>query len=155
MVSLEAFHLIDDQVNVLRQLVSALVPGGSLCVAWVEFFWEAGLFESFAAAFSRLGVEWGSTANLAVVDLERLAATVAAEFGLEYGSRYVDVPQHLSLVQIANYLSTISKAETLSSLSKARLRHTMLRRFRQADVPEELAGSSRYVAKFVRRHAGG
>jgi SAM-dependent methyltransferase len=154
-ISLEAFHLIDDQANELRRLVSELVLGGSLCVAWVEFFWEAGLFESFADVFSRLGVEWGSNANLAVVDLERLTATGAPEFELEYGVRYVDVPERLSLVQIANYMSSTSKAEALSRLSKARLRRAMLRRFRQASVPEEIAGSSRYVAEFARTHADG
>jgi SAM-dependent methyltransferase len=154
-ISLEAFHLINDQANELRRLVSELAPDGSLCVAWVEFFWEAALFESYADAFSRLGVEWGSSANLAVVDVERLAATVAPEFELECGVRYVDVPGRLSLIQIANYMSSTSKAESLSRLSKARLRHAMLRRFRRAGVPEEVAGSSRYVAEFVHTHSGG
>jgi 2-polyprenyl-3-methyl-5-hydroxy-6-metoxy-1,4-benzoquinol methylase len=152
-ISLEAFHLIDDQANELRRLVSELAPGGSFCVAWVEFFWEAGLFESFADVFSQFGVEWGSSANLAVVDLERLAATVAPEFELEYGVRSVEVPEHLTLVQIVNYMSCTSKAEAFSRLSKARLRRVMLRRFRQAGVPEEVVGCSRYVAEFVRTHA--
>jgi trans-aconitate methyltransferase len=152
-ISLESFHLIDDQGTVLRRLVPSLAPGGSFCVAWVEFFWESGLFESFSAVFSRLGVEWGSVANLAVVDLKQLAVTAAPEFELDHEANYVDVPERVSLIQIASYLSSTSKAETLSRLSKARLRQAMLRRFRQTGFPEEITGRSRYVAEFVRAHA--
>jgi len=154
-ISLEAFHLIDDQATELGRLVSELTPGGSLCVARVEFFWEEDLFASFADVFSRFGVDWGPNANLAVVDLKRTTANLSAEFELEHGVRYVSVQERLSLAQIAGYLSSISKAETLSLLSKARLRRAMLRQFRQVGPPDEVAGSSRYVAEFVRRHAGG
>jgi trans-aconitate methyltransferase len=154
-ISLEAFHLIDDQATEVRRLVSELTPGGSLCVARVEFFWEEELFESFADVFSRFGVDWGPNANLAVVDLKRSVANAVPEFELEHGVRYVSVQERLSLAQIANYMSSVSKAEALSPLSKARLRRAMLRQFRQAGVSDEVAGSSRYVAEFVRRHADG
>lgn len=150
-ISFEAFHLLEDKDTVLRRAMAALVPGGSICVAWVEFFWERSLYKSFATAFSHAGIDWGTSPNLAALDLRRLAAV--ADPGLEVadGSSSVEVAERFSLDEIANYLSSVSKAQALSSDCKVHLRANMLRQFRENGIADPIEGHSRYVIHFLRK----
>ena len=154
-ISLEAFHLVEesDKAAVLQRLARTLVPGGSICVAWAEFFWEAQLFESYAAAFDDIGIDWGPVPNLAVLDLRSLAETTLSGFGLEYGEREVEVAESFSLDQISGYLSSVSKASALSADRSDRLRNGLLERFRETGISDPAAGVSRYVIRYFTRRA--
>jgi trans-aconitate methyltransferase len=148
-ISFEAFHLLEDKGTVLRQAMGALVPGGSMCVAWVEFFWERSLYQSFAPAFSHVGIDWGTSPNLAALDMRRLAAVADPGLEVAYGSSSVEVAERFSLDEITNYLLSVSKAQVLSSDRKARLRANMLRQFRENGIADPIEGQSRYVIHFL------
>jgi len=154
-ISLEAFHLVEerDQAAVLQRLVAALAPGGSMCVAWAEFFWEAPLFESYAAAFDDVGIDWGPVPNLAVLDLRSLAESALPGLDLKYGQREVEVAESFSLDQISGYLSSVSKASVLSAMGNEQLKNGLLERFRETGISDPAAGVSRYVIRYFTKRA--
>jgi SAM-dependent methyltransferase len=150
-ISLEAFHLVREKATVLRWAADALVPGGAMCVAWVEFFWEQRLFATYADAYSQFGIPWGTAPNFAALDLERLGRDAIPGPGVEYGSFAVQIPEAFSLQQIAGYLSSISKADGLAPNDRQRLKDLMLRRFESDGVEDPTEGQSFYTARFFRK----
>jgi 2-polyprenyl-3-methyl-5-hydroxy-6-metoxy-1,4-benzoquinol methylase len=150
-ISLEAFHLMPDMNAMLRRVTDAIVPGGALCAAWAEFFWEAGLFPTYASVFAEFGIDWGALPNFAVMDLRELVTSALPWIDAEYGSFTVDVRERFSLRQIAGYLSTVSKASALSAGHKQQLRSALLDRFRAGGRPDQVEGLSRYIACFCRK----
>jgi SAM-dependent methyltransferase len=154
-IALEAFHLVEESARaaVLQRLAAALALGGSLCVAWAEFFWEKTLFEIYASAFDDVGITWGPLPNLAVLDFRSLAESALPDLDLEYGDGGVEVAESYSLDQISGYLSSVSKANVLSSGRKQKLRNSLLERFRDAGFSDPAAGVSRYVIHYFTKRA--
>jgi SAM-dependent methyltransferase len=152
-ISLEAFHLMQDKQRILRRITDAIVPGGALCMAWAEFFWEAPLFPVYASVFADFGIEWGALPNFAVMDLRTLVATALPRIEAIYGSFAVDVQERFSLGEIAGYLSTVSKASALSDGRKQQLSDALQARFRAGGRPDQLEGLSRYIACFYRKQS--
>lgn len=147
-LSLEAFHLVADKATVLQRVTSALAPDGSICVAWVEYFWETQLFPSYRAGFADVDTDWGPLPNLAVLDLKELADAAMPDRVAAHGSRVVEVPQRFSLAEIASFLASTSKARALSPADRYRLREILLQRFRRVGLPDEVSGRSRYVTSY-------
>jgi len=150
-ISLEAFHLMQEAHTMLQRVTDAIVPGGTLCAAWAEFFWEAGLFPLYAAVFAEFGIDWGALPNFAITDLRQVVTSALPWLDAEYGSFTVDVRERFSLREIAGYLSTVSKASELSAGHKQQLRSALLDRFRADGCTDEVEGMSRYVACFCRK----
>jgi len=123
-----------------------------MCVAWAEFFWEVPLFESYAAAFDDVGIDWGPVPNLAVLDLRSLAESALPGLDLEYGEREVEVAESFSLDQISGYLSSVSKASVLSAAGHEQLRNGLLERFRETGIADPTAGVSRYVTRYFTKY---
>jgi len=147
-LSLEALHLVADKAIVLQRAASALAADGSICVAWVEYFWETQLFPSYRAAFADVGIDWGSLPNLAVLDLKALTDAVLPDMAVAHGSRVTQVPQRFSLEEIASFLSSTSKAYGLSPADRNQLREMLLQRFRRTGAPDSVSGHSRYVVSY-------
>jgi SAM-dependent methyltransferase len=131
-LSLEALHLVADKAIVLQHAASALAADGSICVAWVEYFWEAQLFPSY----------------LAVLDLKALTDAALPDMAVAHGSRVTQVPQRFSLEEIASFLSSTSKAYGLSPADRNQLREILLQRFRRTGAPDSVSGQSRYVVSY-------
>jgi 2-polyprenyl-3-methyl-5-hydroxy-6-metoxy-1,4-benzoquinol methylase len=150
-ISLEAFHLMQDTDVLLQRVTEALVPGGALCTAWAEFFWEADLFPTYAPAFAEFGIDWGTLPNFAIMDLREIVASALPRIAAEYGSFTVGVHERFSLSEIAGYLASVSKASLLSARRKQQLRSVLVERFRAAGHPDRAEGLSRYIACFCRK----
>lgn len=147
-LSLESFHLVADKATALQRVTPALAAGGSICVAWVEYFWEVQLFPSYRAGFADVGIDWGPLPNPAVLDLKALTDAALPDVAAAHGSRAVEVTQRFSVADIASFLSSTSKARMLSPADRDRLREILLQRFRRAGLPDAVGGRSRYVTSY-------
>lgn len=149
-VAFEAFHLFEDKSAAIILAERHLRPGGTLCVGWCEYHWEAPLKEEIAEAFGCIGLPWGDWDYYTCPNFPGLVAERCHSMSPVTLTTF-EVATRTNLRQIAAFLTSIGKVTNISLERRMQLRRDLETRFFSRVGADLLSGESKYYLSWCKR----
>jgi len=149
-LSFEAFHLFNDQRQLVQRIFQSLIPGGYFLVGWTEFFWESCLYKVIERCFYDVGLVWGPSYNPAIMDIPTLVKEdkdIISE-PREMSVRVWDVTR---VTSIAKFLSNINITQDLPIGHRRKLENNLINCISEYTQYNILSGHTYLKAQYVQR----
>lgn len=117
-ISYESIHLFPNIRNVLQSCANSLKPEGAICMGWCFYNWERLLRNEIVMTFKNHGINWGEWSYQKFNKFNELINGNKVVGLTDTYSKYVEVYEEWTVIEIVKYITSISKAFLITDNEK-------------------------------------